>query len=127
MTAPATRRPGLVTVVVVLTVIGGIAAIAVGIIAMVAFGNFFNHGLVPIVLGLIYLAVAKGLANGNSLSRTLVAIVSVLQIVYAIFALFSATDNGTGNSPIGSGIVSLIILLILYSPKANAFFDSRSS
>lgn len=126
MTAPATRRPGLVTLVVVLTVIGGLAAIAVGIIAVVAFGNFFNHGLIPIVLGLIYLAVAKGLANGNPLSRTLVAIVSVLQIVYAVFALFSANDNSPGNSPIGSGVVGLIILLILYSPKANAFFGARS-
>jgi hypothetical protein len=127
MTAPTVRRPGLVTLVVVLTVIGGIVSIGVGIIAMVIFGSFFSPGLIPIVLGLIYLAVAKGLADGNDLSRIVVAIVSGLQIVFAIINLFTVDDNGARNSPIGSAVVSLIILAILYSPKANAFFGSRSS
>lgn len=127
MTAPTVRRPGLVTLVVVLTVIGGIASIIVGITAMMIVGGFFSPGLIPIVLGLIYLAVAKGLSDGNNLSRTLVAIVSVLQIVFAIFAVFTADNAGSRNSPIGSALFALIILLILYSPKANAFFEARSS
>ena len=126
MTAPTVRRPGLVTLVVVLTVIGGIASIIVGITAMMIVGGFFSPGLIPIVLGLIYLAVAKGLSDGNNLSRTLVAIVSVLQIVFAIFAAFTADNAGSRNSPIGSALFALIILLILYSPKANAFFEGRS-
>jgi heme/copper-type cytochrome/quinol oxidase subunit 4 len=127
MTAPTARRPGLVTVLVVLTVIGGIVSIIGGIIAMIAFGGFLIAGVFLIVLGLIYLAVAKGLADGNSLSRMIVAIVSVIQIAFAIYAFVASNDNGTRNSALGSAIVGLIILLILFSPRANEFFGSRSS
>lgn len=125
MTAPTVRRPGLVTVIVVLTVISGIGSIIAGIVAMIAFGGFFSPGLILLLLGLVYLAVAKGLADGNNLSRTVVAVVSVLQILFAVITLFTANDAGTRNTPIGSAIISLIILAILYSAKANAFFGSR--
>ena len=76
MTAPVTR-PGLVTLVAALTVIAGIVAIIAGVIAMIAEGTFLGAGLVSVVIGLIYLAVAKGLADGNSVSRAIVSIVSV--------------------------------------------------
>lgn len=125
MTTPTVRRPGLVTLVVVLTVIGGILSIIAGIVAFSVAGTLGWAGIVFIILGLIYLAVAKGLANGNNLSRTIVAIVSVIQIVSSIFAIFTAEFTQTRTSGIGSAIISLIILLILYSPKANAFFASR--
>jgi heme/copper-type cytochrome/quinol oxidase subunit 4 len=127
MTAPTVRRPGLVTLLVVLTVIGGIVSIVGGIIAMVAFGGFQVAGVILVVLGLIYLAVAKGLADGNSLSRAIVAIVSVIQIAFAIYQFVASDDNNTRNSALGSAIVGLIILLILFSAKANEFFGSRSS
>ena len=38
-------------------------------------------GIFAIVIGLIYLAVAKGLADGNNGSRLIVAIVSIISIV----------------------------------------------
>ena len=126
MTAPTIQRPGLVTLVVVLTVLGGIGNLITGIMAvMISNGSVFA-GIVFIVLGLIYLAVAKGLADGNKMSRTVVAVVSVLNIAAAVFTLF-VPNNGNRGTAVGSGIVSLIILLILYSRKSNAFFDSRSS
>lgn len=127
MTTPTIRRPGLVTVVVVLTVIGGIGSLIVGIIAITATGGLIWAGTLSIVLGLIYLAVAKGLADGNNISRLIVAVVSVIQIGSAIITWLSSDVNQTRNSALGSAFVSLIILLILYSPRANAFFGSRSS
>ncbi len=126
MTAPTVRRPGLVTVVVVLTVIGGIGSIIAGIIAVTATGVAWA-GILFIVLGLIYLAVAKGLADGNNTARLIVAVVSVIQIGSAVLTWISSDNNQTRNSALGSAIVSLVILLILYSPRANAFFGSRSN
>ena len=126
MTTPTIRRPGLVTLVVVLTVLGGIGNLMTGIMALMISNGSVFAGVVFIVLGLVYLAVAKGLADGNKLSRTVVAVVSVLNIAVTIFALF-VPNNGNRGTVVGSGIVSLIILLILYSRKSNAFFDSRSS
>ncbi|MGS0684970.1 hypothetical protein ACVBEQ_07430 [Nakamurella sp. GG22] len=126
MTAPTVRRPGLVTVVVVLTVIGGIGSIIAGIIAVTATGVAWA-GILFIVLGLIYLAVAKGLADGNNTARLIVAVVSVIQIGSAVLTWISSDNNQTRNSALGSAIVSLVILLILYSSRANAFFASRSN
>lgn len=126
MTTPTVRRPGLVTLLVALTVIGGIVAIVAGIVAMITTGSFLSAGIIFVVLGLIYLAVAKGLADGNSVSRAIVAVVSVLQIAYAIITIVTTDNNGNRNSAIGSAVVGLIILLILFSPKANAFFDAHS-
>src|SRR3954451_7110273 len=117
MTAPTVRRPGLVTLVVVLTVIGGIGSIFTGIVAFMVAGSLAWAGAWFVIVGLVYLAVAKGLANGNNASRLIVAVVSVLQIIFSIFAWVAADANQTKNSAIGSAVVSLIILLILYSPR----------
>lgn len=127
MTTPTVRRLGLVTVVVVLTVIGGIGSIIAGIVAIMATGSVAWAGVLFIALGLTYLAVAKGLADGNNSARLTVAVVSVIQIGSAIITWISSDINQTRNSAVGSAIVSLVILLILYSPRANAFFGSRSN
>ncbi|MET0865804.1 MAG: hypothetical protein ABWZ98_15850 [Nakamurella sp.] len=127
MTTPAVRRPALVTLVVVLTVIGGIGSIISGIIALTVAGGLAWAGVILIGLGAIYLAVAKGLADGNPLSRLIVAVVALLQVVVAVFTMIGTDSSQIRNSAIGSAIVGVILLLILFSPKANAFFGSRSS
>ena len=127
MTTPVVRRPALVTVVVVLTVIGGIGSIMTGIIALTVAGGLDWAGIILIALGVIYLAVAKGLADGNPLSRIIVAVVALLQVVVAVYTIMGTESSQTRNSAIGSAVVGVILLLILFSPKANAFFDSRSS
>lgn len=126
MNAPTVRRPGLITLLVVLTVIGGILSIATGILAMVIFNGIGWIGIVYIALGLIYLAVAKGLADGNPVSRMIVAVVAVVQLVFGIFTIFVRTGEQSTNSGWGTVIWSVILLLILFSAKANAFFGARS-
>ena len=115
-----------VTLVAALTVIAGIVAIIAGVIAMIAEGTFLGAGLVSVVIGLIYLAVAKGLADGDGLYPAIVAIVSVLQIAWVVYRMI-AVAGWSQEDGIGSAVVSLIILLILFSPKANEFFASRSN
>lgn len=123
MTAPAVRRPGLVTLLVVLIVIGGIVAVLAGIMAVIATGVI--GGIIFIVVGLIYFAVAKGLSDGNGLSRIIVAVVSAVQLVLAIFTIISTDDSNTRSSAIASGIFAVVILAILYSPTANRFFSTN--
>jgi hypothetical protein len=118
-------RPVLITVLVVLVVLGGIASVIAGVIALVASG-FLPAGLILIVVGLAYLAVARGLASGNNVARAVVAVVSALQVVFAVVALFQSDGDARGSS-IGSGVVGLIVLLILFSPHANRFFGSRAA
>ena len=84
MTAPTVRRPGLVTLVVVLTVIGGIGSILTGIVALMVAGIPAWAGAWFILVGLAYLAVGKGLADGNNVSRLIVAVVSVSPIILLI-------------------------------------------
>ena len=133
--APA-RRPGLVTLLVVLVVIGGILSV-IGGIALIflkdnpdvvvetgSSGVGLWAGIGTIIVGLIYLAVAKGLSNGNGFSRLIVAIVSLLSIVGGFWVGITQVGNGalSGWSSVFWGVV---ILLILYSPKANAFFRTN--
>ena len=133
--APA-RRPGLVTLLVVLVVIGGILSV-IGGIALIflkdnpdvvvetgSSGVGLWAGIGTILVGLIYLAVAKGLSNGNGFSRLIVAIVSLLSIIGGFWVGMAQVGNGaiSGWSSVFWGV---IILVILYSPKANAFFRTN--
>lgn len=136
MTTPTVRRPGLVTLLVVLVVISGVLSLIGGVLLLVvgigtgvdvdgmAGGVIIALAILAIIFGLIYLAVAKGLSNGNPVSRIIVAIVTVLHLIGDLFTAFSRTDNSRSSS-IGSIIVSILILVILFSPKANEFFAGR--
>jgi hypothetical protein len=125
-----------VTLLVVLVVIGGILSV-IGGIALIflkdnpdvvvetgSSGVGLWAGIGTIIVGLIYLAVAKGLSNGNGLSRLIVAIVSLLSIIGGFWVGITQVGNGalSGWSSVFWGV---IILVILYSPKANAFFRTN--
>ena len=135
-TGAPTRRPGLVTLLIVLVVIGGILSV-IGGIALIflkdnpevvvktgSSGVGLWAGIGTIIVGLIYLAVAKGLSNGNGFSRLIVAIVSLVSIIGGLWVGITQVGNGalSGWSSVFWGV---IILVILYSPKANAFFRTN--
>lgn len=136
MTAPVVRRPGLVTLLVVLVVISGILAVIGGVLLLIVGigtgvdvdgmtgGVVIALAILTILIGVIYLAVAKGLSDGNPVSRTIVAIVTVINLVTNVYTAFARTDNSR-SSALGGIIVGLIVLAILYSPKANEFFASH--
>jgi hypothetical protein len=136
--APA-RRPGLVTLLVVLVVIGGILSILAGIVVIVAWNSPAESelvvetgssnaglivGIISIAVGLLYLFVARGLARGNKGARLVVAIVSVLSVASGLY--LALTQDGNARVSGWSSVVwGVVILAILYSPKANAFFATR--
>lgn len=123
--AAATRRPGLVTALVVLVVIMGIGSILAGIISITVAGSA-AAGAVAIVIGLVYLGVAKGLLDGRNWARVTAGVVSAVNVLFAVVTIINTDSSGTRQSAIVTAVFGLIILAILFSPKANAFFGSRS-
>ena len=115
----AGTRPGGVTLIAVLTWINGALGIASGVIGII--GGAGTPAWVALALGVITLAVGVGLLNGSSLARVLATIVFVLSVAAAVYSLFT---GGTLWSAIGTGGLSLIALILLYTARSNAFFKS---
>jgi hypothetical protein len=122
--ATTARRPVLVTVLIVLVVLSGIGDIIAGIIAISASGT--GSGVLAIVIGLVYLAVAKGLLDGRNWARMVTAVVAAVNLLFAVLAMVNGGGSTSQGPSIGNGVLGLIILVILFTPKANEFFGSRS-
>lgn len=120
-------RPIGVTLVGVLVVISGILLVISGILgifnsdARAALGLF--TAILVLVIGLIYVAVAKGLFDGNNFSRLLVGIFTVVNLFVGIFQLIFV--GGYRINGLITALVSLIILGVLFSRKATLFFTLR--
>ncbi len=122
----AVARPVGVTIVGILIVISGILIIIGGVM------NLFNEEvrlsvsivvlILMLVIGLIYLAVAKGIFDGNNFARLLVGVITVINL---LVGLSPATPvellrwNG-----VVQAVIALIILGLLFSRRATEFFTS---
>lgn len=114
------QRPFGVTVIMILIVINGILTVISGVISALMLRDDINivYSLILIILGLIYLAVAGALGRGNRAARMLIAVVTVLMLIVGILGLFS----GNVWTAVIQIAISVIILLVLFSRKATAFF-----
>ena len=116
-------RPVGVSIITIIIVIYGISAILAGIgLLLTIFGDLGTGQLiaaiVTLILGLIYLAVARGLWVGSPGARLIVAIITVIGLIAGIFGLF----GGNVWLAVWEIVISIIILAVLYSGKAKAFF-----
>lgn len=120
MSSTTAKRPFGVTIVVFLMFLQGIFGVVVGIISAINWRNDvpLTLSLVQVIIGLVYLAVAGALGRGNRAARMLIAVITVIVLIFGLFALF--------NNAVWSGVIqmaiSVVILLILFSRKASAFF-----
>jgi hypothetical protein len=112
-----------VTIVFVVILITGALSVAAGV------WRLFNRGdnnttlttaLVTIAVGVIYLLVAKGIANGSRAARFIVAAVTVLSLVGYTILLF--TTSGLVLTLLIQILLGLIVLGLLYSAAARRFF-----
>jgi protein-S-isoprenylcysteine O-methyltransferase Ste14 len=115
----AGTRPGGVTLVAVLTWISGAINIIAGVFGLFPGGTDFWYAVGLIILGLVIAAVASGLLRGSRLSRTLVTIVQVISLISGVFAIV----NGPLWSGLGTVLIAIIVLVILWSRRANEFFQ----
>jgi hypothetical protein len=124
--ATAVKRPVLVTVLVVFIVLSGISSVLTAILLFGMTSPALPAAVFALVVGLIHFAVAKGLLDGNPTARIVVAGVNVVQAVVAVATMIGVDSSSTlQSSAIRSLIFAVIILAILFSPAANAFFASR--
>ena len=130
-------RPGTITFLVVLAFLTGSLNVVRGVILVfarnepnmqqsVAAGpiSVFWAGVGSIVAGLVVLLVAKGLANANGFSRFLVGFISVLNLVVGIYGAVTNTEFERTPGIVGATF-SLIMLTLLYTNRANAFFRTN--
>ncbi|WP_439592428.1 hypothetical protein [Microbacterium sp.] len=116
----ATSRPFGVTLVAIIAWITGALQIITGIFSL--FGANFALGIIAIVVGVITILVSLGLFGGSNGARLIVTIVFLLNIAGSIYLL--VTQPGQAWSAVGSIILPLIGLILLYTSRANAFFKS---
>jgi len=116
----ASSRPFGVTLVAVIAWITGALQIITGVIAL--FGGNVTVGIIAIVIGVITILVSVGLFGGRNGARIIVTIVFLLNIGGSIYLLLA--HPGQVWSAIGSIILPLIGLILLYTSRANAFFRS---
>ena len=121
----AAERPITITLVGVVILIWGALSLVFGVLALFGRDNggsaVLGTSIIMIVVGVVYLAVAKGLFNGNSMSRLLVAVMTVISLIGGVWAFL--TLSGQRVTGIVQAIVALLVLGLLYGRKANAFFD----
>ncbi len=122
----AVARPVGVTIVGILIVISGILIIVGAVM------NLFNDEvrlsvsivvlILMLVIGLIYLAVAKGIFDGNNFARLLVGVITVINLLVGLYhAIFVELLRWNG---VVQAVIALIILGLLFSRRATEFFTS---
>ncbi|GAA3199934.1 hypothetical protein [Microbacterium terregens] len=120
----AGTRPGGVTLVAVLAWISGAVNIVAGILLLIAAlmaPDALWLGLIQLALGIITIVVSIGLLRGSNGARIVVTVVFVLNLISAVFVIFS--QQAQVWSGIVSGVVVLIGLVLLWTRRANAFFQ----
>lgn len=123
------KRPGGVTFVGILIIIAGVGGVINGITRW--FQSDRSSALVVIaiiatlVIGIIYLLVAKGIFDGNRFSRFLVTIISVINLVIGGFGIIASIVSFNGVALLVSlvqALWSLLIIVLLHGGRARAFF-----
>jgi hypothetical protein len=123
----AGRRPGGVTLVAVLVILNGVLQTIGGILALAGLaaagaGGVAVVGIIPLVLGILTILVGISLLRGGQIARGLTTIVLVIDLAYAVFGLFQTAGTSAMWSPILSGLLALIGIILLWTRRASAFF-----
>ena len=117
-------RPFGVTLVGILVLIMGVVSVCAAILGLfnadMRVGATLVTLILLLILGLIYLAVAKGIFDGNPFSRLVVALISVIGLCVGLFHLIFVADLRI--SGLVQIVFDLIILGLLFSRKASVFF-----
>ena len=118
----AGARPIGVTIIGAIIVIEGILLLIGGIL-----GLFTIQDGVPIfvpiitgVIGLVYVLVARGLFRGSGGARLIVGVLTLISLVIGIWSLLFI--EGIRIQGLIQALVAVIVLLVLWSPKAKVFF-----
>lgn len=119
------KRPGGVTLVAILAWISGLFDVVTGILMLTTdvFVESDNvTAVIFIVIGAVVIIVAAGLLRGNSVARIIVTALQVFSLAAAGTYLIMSGASVVTN--LISILISVIVLMLLWSKRANAFFGS---
>ncbi|MFE6965581.1 hypothetical protein ACFVAJ_10720 [Agromyces sp. NPDC057679] len=126
------KRPAGVTIVAVLTWISGLLDIIGGSILLFqtsvastveAFGGasqLITSAIVSILIGAIVMIVGVGLLRGSSGARLVITVFQVLSIGASIFFAITYPPGAIGEY--FSAAVSVVVIALLWTGRANEFF-----
>jgi uncharacterized membrane protein HdeD (DUF308 family) len=106
------NRPLGVTIIAVLTAIGGIIFLASGAVLLL-----IGIGIIFLALGVAYLVMAYGLWTGKRWAWTITLILSGIGIILAIISI-AAGNIGS----IVSIIIHAVVIYYLYRPSVKVYF-----
>lgn len=127
-------RPAGVTVVAVLAWISGLLDIIGGTLLLFQtsvastveqFGGasqLIASALLEILIGVVVIVVAIGLLRGNAASRVVITIFQILSIIASVFFAIAYPAGAIGEY--FSIAIAAIVLLLLWTGRASAFFRS---
>jgi hypothetical protein len=132
--AEALARPVGITIVSILAFISGVIDIIAGILSIfeadnpdvnVAFGGssgIFASSIGSMILGLIVVILSFGLWLGYAWARMIVTVVQALSLIHSLFLAVAYMGNPVGEW--ASVLVSAIVLILLWTRPASAFFNA---
>ncbi|WP_350349026.1 hypothetical protein ABIQ69_03530 [Agromyces sp. G08B096] len=134
--ADRSLRPAGVTVVAVIAWISGALDMISGIIMLFMLpvasvveqyggsGQLLAAAIGSIIVGLITVIVAGGLLNGNQAARMIVTVLQVFSIIGSLFFAIAYRETPTAWTEWLGILVAVVVLILLWSRKASAFFRS---
>lgn len=134
--ADRTLRPVGVTVVAVIAWVSGALDLIAGIIMLFMLpiesvvesyggsGALIAAAIGSIIVGLITVIVAGGLLNGSPGARLVVTVLQILSIIGSLFLAIAYRETPTAITEWIGILVALVVLILLWSRKATAFFSS---
>jgi hypothetical protein len=134
MSTAQTGRPTTVTIIGVLAYIAGLLDMVSGVILFFLLPNedvvdsFGGSGpliaaaIGSIVIGLIVVVVAGGLLRGSQTSRLIVTVLQVFSLIGSLFLAVAWRETATATDEWIGIAVSALVLILLWTPKASAFF-----
>ncbi|WP_344739813.1 hypothetical protein [Microbacterium awajiense] len=127
-TETARRRPVLLTVAVVIVYVSALANVAVGVVVMLSRYDVPEDSVLPVtllgaaivLLGLLIIAIASGLARGSHLSRVLITVYVALLAVGHVATIVSSDAWDWGS--IVQLLAELFVVAVVWLPPGARHF-----
>jgi hypothetical protein len=135
--AEAMARPVGITIVSILAFISGVIDIIAGILSIFEADNpdvnaalggslgVFTSSIGSMILGLIVVILSFGLWLGYAWARMIVTVVQALSLIHSLFLAVAYLGNPVGEW--ASVLLSAIVLILLWTRPASAFFNAREA
>jgi hypothetical protein len=130
------RRPAGVTFVALVTFVVAFASMVRGFLAVFGVASDLNpadlsgtagtaYGWVELGLGVVIALVGAALMRGGSWARLLVTALMVVRVIAAIWVALTFGGAGGVLASVIIGGFAVIVLLLLWNGRADAFFAAR--